>query len=99
MGNNKKITCQGGGIIIKKKVEEVIEKKIIISKFEKDKKAGLWVQEERSIVARETAYADGSSKEKKAAFGVWRKRGKKRKISFRVIGKQNAYNEKLQEVI
>jgi hypothetical protein len=82
MGNNKKITCQRGGIIIKKKVKEVIEKKIIISKFEKDREAGLWVQKKRLIVAKETVYIDRSSKEEKTAFGVWRKRGELQEMIY-----------------
>lgn len=75
----KEITCRGGGILIKKSVNNIIESKKVISRFERDKKEALWIYEEKQGIEIEESYLDGSCKEGKAAFGVWGEKMKERK--------------------
>lgn len=99
MEKMRKILCKEGERELKNKINTLIKKKERISDFKKDQEKEGEIYEEKPIEERDEAFPDGSCKEEKAAFGVYRKKGKKKKVSYRVLGTQNAYNGELQGAI
>ena len=84
----------------KKKFTPMTEQEILSSK-ERDRE---FVKLERKLEQkeqrkREEVFPDGSCIEGRAAFGVYKRKGSNRKVAYRVIGNQNAYNEELQGAI